>query len=55
MDQQILERFVRWGMEEERLHAALLIGSRVRGDHPADAYSDFDLVAIVENPEAMNG
>lgn len=53
MDQQILERFVRWGMEEERLHAVLLIGSRVRGDHPADAYSDFDLVAIVENPEAF--
>jgi aminoglycoside 6-adenylyltransferase len=45
-----LERFGRWAERRPDLAGALLVGSQARDDHPADEWSDLDLVLIVDDP-----
>ena len=45
-----LERFVRWAEGRPDLAGALLVGSQARDDHPADEWSDVDLVLIADDP-----
>lgn len=52
---QLIERIVRWGEREKSLHAALIIGSQAREDHPADENSDLDLILVVDEPETFIG
>jgi aminoglycoside 6-adenylyltransferase len=40
----IEQRFCAWALAEENLRAAFIVGSRARRDHPADAWSDLDLI-----------
>ena len=47
----ILERLTAWGSQEEHLLAAFVVGSQARSDHPADHFSDLDLVFIADHPE----
>ncbi len=47
----MIENFVLWGRQNDDLYAAFMIGSQAREDHPADQYSDLDLVMVVENPD----
>lgn len=44
-------RFVEWARAEDGIRAAVVIGSRARVDHPADAWADLDLVVIARDPE----
>lgn len=37
-------RFNAWAQAEDALRAALIVGSQARLDHPADAWSDLDLI-----------
>jgi aminoglycoside 6-adenylyltransferase len=45
-----LERFGRWAERRPDLVGALLVGSQARDDHPADPWSDVDLVLIADDP-----
>jgi aminoglycoside 6-adenylyltransferase len=46
----IIERFTDWANAEPTIQAAMVIGSRARTDHPADAWSDMDIVIFTANP-----
>lgn len=47
----IIHRFIEWGVQEDRLCAALLIGSQARDDHPADDCSDLDIIMVVHDTD----
>lgn len=44
----IIAGFMEMAKNDEKIRAALIVGSRARTEVPADEYSDLDLVAIVE-------
>lgn len=46
----IIDNFMKWGETEERLKAAIIVGSQARENHPADKSSDLDIVMIVRDP-----
>jgi len=50
---EIETRFVGWATPDPAIRAAFVIGSRARVDHPADAFSDLDLVAITTAPDRL--
>ncbi len=47
----LIERYTRWAEVEEDVRAALILGSRARTNHPADEWSDLDILAFVRDPE----
>jgi aminoglycoside 6-adenylyltransferase len=47
----LIERFTVWAESTSDVRAVLIIGSRARTDHPADEWSDLDLLAFVRDPE----
>ncbi|MFN8486186.1 MAG: aminoglycoside 6-adenylyltransferase [Caldilineaceae bacterium] len=49
--EQLMNDFTTWAEREPNLHTALVIGSQVRPDHPADQWSDLDLIIIAQNPQ----
>ncbi|MFN8441817.1 MAG: aminoglycoside 6-adenylyltransferase [Caldilineaceae bacterium] len=49
--ENLLARFVAWAETQEDLRAAIIIGSRARSDHPADRWSDLDLVTFVTDTQ----
>lgn len=49
--ENIINNFVLWGNKSDGLYAAMIIGSWTRNDHPADEFSDLDIVMIVDNPD----
>jgi aminoglycoside 6-adenylyltransferase len=49
--EQLIERFIKWAQTEKDIRAAIVIGSRARVDHPADEWSDLDIVIITTDPE----
>ncbi|HVL25023.1 MAG TPA: aminoglycoside 6-adenylyltransferase [Thermomicrobiales bacterium] len=49
----IIERIVAWIADEPRVRAAMIVGSRARTDHPADAWSDLDVVLFATDPDAL--
>ena len=42
----LLARFVRWAETDPDVLAAFVIGSRARDDHPADEWSDLDILVL---------
>lgn len=46
-------RISAWGKDEPGVQAAIVVGSRARTDHPADEWSDLDLILFVERPERL--
>lgn len=51
--EKIIQRFVQWSENEDNIRAAVVIGSRARQDHPADAWSDLDMLIYARNPEPL--
>ena len=49
--EQLTERIVAWLPQEHDVRAAMIIGSRARADHPADEWSDLDVLLFVRDPE----
>jgi len=47
----LIDRFTRWATDEADVRAALILGSRARQDHPADEWSDLDVLVFVRHPE----
>ncbi len=48
--EQLIERFTAWAGQEENVRAAIIIGSRARTDHPADEWSDLDIILLARDP-----
>ncbi len=48
---QLLNKFITWAQSQEDIRAAILVGSRARTDHPADEWSDLDLMIFADQPE----
>ncbi|MBA2641775.1 MAG: aminoglycoside 6-adenylyltransferase [Actinobacteria bacterium] len=40
-----------WAEEREDVRAAILVGSQVRAEMPADRFSDLDVILVVDDPE----
>jgi aminoglycoside 6-adenylyltransferase len=49
--EQLIERFVAWALTEDNIRGAIIIGSRARVDHPADEWSDLDVLIFANDPE----
>jgi len=48
--EQLIDRFVRWAHTDDNLRAAGIVGSRARIDHPADGWSDLDVLLVATDP-----
>lgn len=46
---ELTERIVAWAQQDPDVRAALVIGSRARADHPADQWSDLDVLLFVRD------
>jgi len=46
----LLARVITWANARPDVHAVLLVGSQARSDHPADEFSDIDVVLSVDDP-----
>ena len=46
-------RLTEWAAEEPSIRAALVLGSRARVDHPADAWSDLDILVFATDLERL--
>ena len=52
--QELIKRFLSWAEQEENIRAAVVIGSRARReDHPADEWSDLDLLVVAKDPRPL--
>ncbi len=49
--EQLIDHFVAWAETEANIRAAIVIGSRARTDHPADQWSDLDVLIFAVDPE----
>lgn len=45
------EKITAWACAEEDIRAVMVVGSRARLEHPADAWSDLDVILFNRNPE----
>jgi len=48
--EHLVEAFIKWGEAQPDIRAAIVVGSRARVEHPADEWSDLDLVIVAANP-----
>jgi aminoglycoside 6-adenylyltransferase len=48
---RILAKLVDWAAARDDLRAIAVVGSRARSDHPADAWSDLDVLVMARRPE----
>jgi aminoglycoside 6-adenylyltransferase len=49
--ERILSKIVAWGTARADLRAIAIVGSRARRDHPADPWSDLDLILMARRPK----
>jgi len=49
--ERILSKMVAWGAARDDLRAIAVVGSRARSDHPADAWSDLDVIVMARRPK----
>jgi len=48
--ERILSRMVAWGSARPDVRGIAVVGSRARTDHPADAWSDLDVIVLARRP-----
>jgi aminoglycoside 6-adenylyltransferase len=46
---QLEQRFIDWARTQSAIQAVIVVGSRARLDHPADEWSDLDLVVFTQD------
>jgi aminoglycoside 6-adenylyltransferase len=51
----LIERFAQWANQRSDIHALVVVGSQARSDHPADEFSDIDVVLTVDDPDVFLG
>jgi aminoglycoside 6-adenylyltransferase len=47
----LIEQLTNWADATQDIRAALILGSRARSDHPADEWSDLDVLVFARNPD----
>lgn len=47
---RILSRMVAWAAGRDDVRAVVVVGSHARSDHPADAWSDLDVIVMARRP-----
>ena len=47
----LIQRIINWAESNPYVRAALILGSRARTDHPADEWSDLDVLVFASNPD----
>src|SRR5688572_923047 len=47
---KLISKIVEWAQHREDIRALIVIGSRARQNHPADQWSDLDLVIVTDDP-----
>jgi aminoglycoside 6-adenylyltransferase len=50
--EQWIRRFSDWAISRADVRAVVLVGSNSRRDHPADEWSDIDILLIASNPQS---
>lgn len=50
---QVEKRFIAWAEANDNIRAAIVIGSRARHDHPADEWSDLDILIFARDPRPL--
>ncbi len=54
--ERILSKMIAWGTGRDDLRAIAVVGSRARSDHPADPWSDLDVIVMARRPTRyLNG
>lgn len=53
--QRILSKIVDWGATRGDVRAIAVVGSGARSDHPADAWSDLDIIVVARRPRRYLG
>ena len=48
--EKIERNFISWAQTVEDIRAAFIVGSRARNDHPADEWSDMDIIFFTSKP-----
>ena len=48
---RITEQVMAWGQPRHDIRAAFIVGSRARAEHPADDWSDLDVVIVADDPQ----
>lgn len=48
---ELLQHFLEWAKLQTDIRAVALIGSAARLDHPADEWSDYDLLVVASDPQ----
>ena len=51
--EQLEQRFAAWAQTQPDIRAAFVVGSRARTDHPADQWSDLDIMVVTTRPERL--
>ena len=49
--EELENRFVAWAVTEPTMRSAVVVGSRARQDHPADRWSDLDIICFTITPD----
>jgi aminoglycoside 6-adenylyltransferase len=49
--ERIVSKMVTWGTARDDLRAIIVVGSRAREDHPADEWSDLDVIVMTRRPK----
>jgi aminoglycoside 6-adenylyltransferase len=50
---QVLDKLALWANTQVDVRAVIVIGSQARSDHPADEWSDIDVLVLTRNPEDL--
>jgi aminoglycoside 6-adenylyltransferase len=51
--ERLITRFARWAESQSNVRAAIVIGSRARVDHAADAWADLDVIIVADDSEPL--
>jgi aminoglycoside 6-adenylyltransferase len=49
----LINSYTAWAEADVDVRAALILGSRARSDHPADEWSDLDILVFARNPDQL--
>jgi aminoglycoside 6-adenylyltransferase len=49
--ENLLKQYVLWAANREDIRAVMVVGSRARRDHPADAWADLDIISFSRTPQ----
>lgn len=49
--ERLIRKFVEWSKDQADIRGLVVLGSRARVDHPADEWSDLDIMVVTNDPD----